>query len=148
MQGTKLKLHDDASGSFSDSVERNLLHLSTNIENLVDRFDVRLLLEEVPQAPSARCAEQLHNHHTKMNACRSIIQRLPCHMCHLWTPYVRGQVWLTRRHAAAAALNKECSEEELDQERYADLAKHQEADPVVDVLLAPGIATPDVQEWQ
>ena len=59
-----LTLHDDASGSISASIERNLLHIATDTENLVDRFDVRLLLDEVPQAPSARCAElQIYSHH-------------------------------------------------------------------------------------
>ena len=66
-------LHDDASGSISASIERNLLQIAaTDIENVVDRFDVRLLLDEVPQAPSARCAElqTIHSSKAKMIACR------------------------------------------------------------------------------
>ena len=48
VQGTKGTLHDDESGSISAAVEKNLLHLGNDKANLVDRFDVRLLLDEAP----------------------------------------------------------------------------------------------------
>ena len=52
--GTKLTLHEDTSGTISSAVEQNLLHLGNDENDLVDRFDVRLLLDDISGVTSIR----------------------------------------------------------------------------------------------
>ena len=52
--GTKLTLHEDALGTISSAVENNLLHLGNDENNAVDRFDVRLLLDDISGVTSIR----------------------------------------------------------------------------------------------
>lgn len=54
VQGVKATLHDDKSGSISSAVQQALLRLGSDEDNLVDRFDVRLLLDNVSLATSVR----------------------------------------------------------------------------------------------
>lgn len=54
VQGVKATLHDDTSGSISTAVQQALLRLGSDEDNLVDRFDARLLLDNVSLATPVR----------------------------------------------------------------------------------------------
>lgn len=52
--GTKITPHEDALGTISSAVENNLLLLGSEEDNRVDRFDVRLLLDDLSGVTSIR----------------------------------------------------------------------------------------------
>ena len=76
--GTKITLHEDALGTISSAVESNLLLLGSDEDNRVDRFDVRLLLDDRSGVISIRWVEHLLLHDRSKDSMHCVQHTSPC----------------------------------------------------------------------